>query len=86
MSREKQKITTWKYPYNAVDSIKNMREYGISPALSHDWERTKEAMESRLERAVLGVFCGVAVCVAIPLGIYQFYKVNQAFRKRQKTE
>ena len=86
MSREKQEITMWEYPYTARDGIKNIREYGISSALSHDWERTKEAMESRLERAVLGVFCGVAVCAAIPLGIYQLYKVNKAFRKRQKTE
>ena len=84
MSREKQKITSWKYPYTAIDTIKNMNKYGISPALSHDWERTKENMESRLEKAALGVICGIAVCVAIPLGVYQIYKINHARSKRKK--
>jgi len=84
MLRERQKITTWKYPYTVVDSIKNMREYGITSALSYDWERTKEAMESRLEKAALGVISGLVICVAIPVGMYQGYKIIREINKRKK--
>ena len=84
MSREKQEITMWKYPYTARDGIKNIREYGINSALSHDWERTKEAMESRLEKAALGVISGLVICVAIPVGMYQGYKIIREINKRKK--
>ena len=86
MTREKQEITTWKYPYTAIDTTKNMKEYGIGPALSHDWERTKEAMESRLEQAALGVVCGLAICVVIPVGIYLFSRLNKEQRKKRVAD
>ena len=85
MSRERQKITMWKYPYTAIDTIKNMREYGIGPALSHDWERTKNNIGSKLENAVEGVAFGVAVCIAVPLMMYQTYKFIKQLHKSQKA-
>jgi hypothetical protein len=84
MARERLEITEWEYPYNAVDCIKNMKKYGIGTALSHDWERTKENMESRLEEIILGVMTGVVMCIAIPIGIYQLCKINRPYNKRKK--
>lgn len=85
MTREKQEIMEWKYPYTAIDGLKNIGKYGITPALSHDWERTKENMDSHLEKAALGVIFGVTLCIAIPVGMYQGYRIMREINKRKKT-
>jgi len=87
MSREKQKIkeiTMWKYPYTAIDTIKNMRKYGIGTALSYDWRRTKDNMNSRLEETVEKVAFGLITCITIPVMMYQTCKYAWEINKRKK--
>ena len=86
MARERQEITEWTYPYNAVDCMKNMKEYGVGPALSHDWKRTKEDIGHGLEKIVLGVLAGAAICIATPIIIYRLCKVYKRLNKRQERD
>lgn len=80
------KITMWRYPYGLRTFGRNVKQYGLASSLRHDWDRTKENMQDRLESIVESVAFGIIMTIATPVIIYSCYKIVKDSVKRIKKE
>lgn len=71
--------------YTPIDTVRNIKDYGMIPALSHDWKQTREDIGSKLEDALIDGFVALTVVMAIPIIIYQTYRFARDINKRKKS-